>query len=161
MWLQMPKSCESLGLSGVYNQVLVDGLPSSRDFYPYGPGKLSGNYDRKIFVTKGQIQFFRALKASVDKSTNFTVLKMRQSFFSMHLPIHSEKVSTTPTTWLKGSLSNLSVGHVTLPASIIDRDGDGFRDIVKTNRISFYKPMVLLQSGKTKMADNHWIEIPQ
>ncbi|MBK8627355.1 MAG: hypothetical protein IPN86_17850 [Saprospiraceae bacterium] len=38
----------------------------------------------------------------------------------------------------KAGWSNLTVGHLTLPASIIDRDKDGFRDIVQTNRISFY-----------------------
>ncbi|MBK8348090.1 MAG: hypothetical protein IPL08_10820 [Saprospiraceae bacterium] len=38
----------------------------------------------------------------------------------------------------KPTWNNLTIAHLTLPATNIDRDKDGFRDIVRTNRVSFY-----------------------
>ncbi|HRG41764.1 MAG TPA: carboxypeptidase-like regulatory domain-containing protein, partial [Saprospiraceae bacterium] len=46
------KELRILGLSGVYNQVLVDGMPLIQGLaYPYGPGSYPGTMIEKIFVT--------------------------------------------------------------------------------------------------------------
>lgn len=38
----------------------------------------------------------------------------------------------------KNNWGNFTAAHLTTPASVMDRDGDGFRDIVQTNRYSIF-----------------------
>ena len=135
------KELRILGLSGVYNQVLVDGLPLIQGLaYAYGPGSYPGTMIEKIFVTKGAnsvLQGFESISGQINiefhRPENAPKLFLNAFANSFGESQYNANYMVKKAAW-----SNLSVGHVTLPASIIDRDGDGFRDIVKTNRISFY-----------------------
>ncbi|MBK8348550.1 MAG: TonB-dependent receptor plug domain-containing protein [Saprospiraceae bacterium] len=64
------KELRILGLSGVYNQVLVDGLPLIQGLaYPYGPNSYPGTMIEKIFVTKGAnsvLQGFESISGQIN-----------------------------------------------------------------------------------------------
>ena len=64
------KELRILGLSGVYNQVLVDGLPLIQGLaYPYGPKSYPGTMIEKIFVTKGAnsvLQGFESISGQIN-----------------------------------------------------------------------------------------------
>lgn len=135
------KELRILGLSGVYNQVLVDGMPLIQGLaYPYGPGSFPGTMIEKIFVTKGAnsvLQGFESISGQINMEFHKaeTAPKLFLNVFgnSFGETQYNANYMVKKTGW-----SNLTVGHLTLPAGIIDRDKDGFRDIVQTNRISFY-----------------------
>ncbi|MBK8700515.1 MAG: carboxypeptidase-like regulatory domain-containing protein [Saprospiraceae bacterium] len=135
------KELRILGLSGVYNQVLVDGLPLIQGLaYPYGPGSYPGTMIEKIFVTKGAnsvLQGFESISGQINiefhRPENAPKLFLNAFANSFGESQYNANYMVKKQGW-----SNLTVGHLTLPASIIDRDGDGFRDIVRTNRVSVY-----------------------
>lgn len=135
------KELRILGLSGVYNQILVDGMPLIQGLaYPYGPGSFPGTMIEKIFVTKGAnsvLQGFESISGQINMEFHKaeTAPKLFLNVFgnSFGETQYNANYMVKKTGW-----SNLTVGHLTLPAGIIDRDKDGFRDIVQTNRVSFY-----------------------
>jgi len=135
------KELRILGLSGVYNQVLVDGMPLIQGLaYPYGPGSYPGTIIEKIFVTKGAnsvLQGFESISGQINiefhKAETAPKLFLNAFANSFGETQYNANYMVKKTGW-----SNLTVGHLTLPATIIDRDEDGFRDIVRTNRVSFY-----------------------
>ena len=135
------KELRILGLSGVYNQVLVDGMPLIQGLaYPYGPGSFPGTMIEKIFVTKGAnsvLQGFESISGQINMEFHQpeTAPKLFLNIFGNSF---GETQYNANFMVKKAGWSNLTVGHLTLPAGIIDRDKDGFRDIVKTNRVSFY-----------------------
>lgn len=135
------KELRILGLSGVYNQVLVDGLPLIQGLaYPYGPNSYPGTMIEKIFVTKGAnsvLQGFESISGQIN-------MEFHQPESAPTLFLNAFANSFGETQYnvnymvKKPSWSNLSIAHLTTPATNIDRDKDGFRDIVRTNRISLY-----------------------
>jgi outer membrane receptor for ferrienterochelin and colicins len=135
------KELRILGLSGVYNQVLVDGLPLIQGLaYPYGPNSYPGTMIEKIFVTKGAnsvLQGFESISGQINMEFHQpeTAPKLFLNAFANSFGETQYNVNymVKKPTW-----SNLSIAHLTMPATNIDRDQDGFRDIVRTNRVSFY-----------------------
>jgi len=135
------KELRILGLSGVYNQVLVDGMPLIQGLaYPYGPGSFPGTMIEKIFVTKGAnsvLQGFESISGQINMEFHQAETAPRL-FLNVFANSFGETQYNANYMVKKAGWSNLTVGHLTLPAGIIDRDKDGFRDIVQTNRVSFY-----------------------
>ncbi len=135
------KELRILGLSGVYNQVLIDGLPMIQGLaYPYGPGSYPGTMIEKIYVTKGAnsvLQGFESISGQINIEFHQPE-KAPKLFLNTFANSFGETQYNANYMVKKGGWSNFTVGHLTLPAVNIDRDKDGFRDIVKTNRISFY-----------------------
>ncbi len=147
------KELRILGLSGVYNQVLVDGLPLIQGLaYPYGPGSYPGTMIEKIFVTKGAnsvLQGFESISGQINIEFHRPE-NAPQLFLNAFANSFGESQYNVNYMVKKAAWSNLSVGHLTLPAASIDRDGDGFRDIVKTNRVSIYNRWSYDNSEKPK-----------
>lgn len=135
------KELRILGLAGVYNQVLVDGMPLIQGLaFPYGPGGYPGTMIEKIFVTKGAnsvLQGFESISGQINMEFHSPENAPRL-FLNTFANSFGESQYNVNYLVKKPTWSNLSVAHLTLPATIIDRDGDGFRDIVKTNRTSLY-----------------------
>lgn len=135
------KELRILGLSGVYNQVLVDGLPLIQGLaYPYGPGSYPGTMIEKIFVTKGAnsvLQGFESISGQINIEFH-SPENAPKLFLNGFINSFGESQYNLNYSIKKNAWSNLAVGHLTTAASVIDRDGDGFRDIVRTNRFSFF-----------------------
>lgn len=135
------KELRILGLSGVYNQVLVDGLPLIQGLaYPYGPNSYPGTMIEKIFVTKGAnsvLQGFESISGQINMEFHQPETAPRL-FLNAFANSFGETQFNANYMVKKPTWNNLTIAHLTLPATNNDRDKDGFRDIVRTNRMSFY-----------------------
>ena len=147
------KELRILGLSGVYNQVLVDGLPLIQGLaYPYGPNSYPETMIEKIFVTKGAnsvLQGFESISGQINMEFHQpeTAPKLFLNAFanSFGETQYNANYMVKKPTW-----NNLTIAHLTLPATNFDRDKDGFKDIVRTNRVSFYNPWAYDNPDKPK-----------
>lgn len=135
------KELRILGLSGVYNQTLVDGMPLIQGLsFPYGPGSYSGTMIEKIYVTKGAnsvLQGFESISGQINMEF-FSPKTAPVLFANAFINSFGESQYNLNHVIEKKNWGNFTTAHLTKPAKIIDRDGDGFRDIVQTNRVSFF-----------------------
>lgn len=135
------KELQILGLAGVYNQILFDDLPLiSGSSYQYGTGSYPGTLIKSIFVAKGSNSVLQGAQSitgqinivpqAADEADKLYLNAFANSFggtqYNVNYAINKEK-------W-----NNFTALHLTTPAAIRDRDGDGFRDIVRTNRVSAF-----------------------
>jgi len=138
------KELQILGLSGVYNQLLFDDLPLIQGLgFQYGTGSYPGTTIKNIFVSKGSnsvLQGGQSISGQIniiphaaDETDRLYLNAFANSFGGTQYNIN---YAVKNTKW-----NNFFTGHLTTPASIRDRDGDGFRDVVRTNRISFYNKL--------------------
>jgi outer membrane receptor for ferrienterochelin and colicin len=121
-----------LGLSGVYNQILFNGLPMMQGLsYTYGISSIPGTLVQNIHVAKGAnsvMQGFESMSGQINVETLepaeadklFLNLYMN-NFRERHLNIHS---ALRFKKW-----SALTTFHTVQPAKRIDRDADAFMDL--------------------------------
>lgn len=135
------KELRILGLSGVYNQVLVDGLPIIQGLtYTYGINTLPGAMLDNIWVVKGAnsvIQGYENMVGQITvfpreggKAEPFTADALFNAFGEKHLNVAfalSEKKWT-----------NYFAVHASLPGNRRDRDQDTFLDLPLLTRYSAY-----------------------
>lgn len=135
------KELRLLGLAGVYNQILIEGMPLVVGIaLPYGPGSYPGTMIEKIFITKGTnsvLQGFESISGQInidfhqsDATPKWFLNTFANSFGESQYNINHML--------RRKNHSHLSTVHLTTPATNIDRDGDGFRDIVRTRRMSAF-----------------------
>jgi len=126
------KELRILGLSGVYNQVLVDGFPVIQGLtYTYGISSIPGTLVDNIYVSKGAnsvLQGYESISGQINVETkepdeaeklllNAYMNHFLEKQFNAHYAVKEKK-------W-----SNLTAFHMVLPANKIDRDEDGFMDL--------------------------------
>jgi outer membrane receptor for ferrienterochelin and colicins len=130
-----------LGLSGVYNQVLVDGLPLIQGLtYTYGTGTIPGSMLENIWVVKGANSVLQGYEGMVGQITVFpreggiaepvTADMLVNSFGEKHI---NAALATKKTRW-----TNYLALHASLPGSRWDRDDDTFLDLPLLKRYSGY-----------------------
>jgi len=135
------KELQILGLSGVYNQVLFDDLPLiSGSSYQYGTGSYPGTLIKNIFVSKGSNSVLQGAQSisgqiniiphAADETDKLYLNAFANSFGGSQYNVN---YATKKDKW-----NNFSALHLTTPARLRDKDGDGFRDIVRTNRVSAF-----------------------
>jgi outer membrane receptor for ferrienterochelin and colicins len=135
------KELRILGLSGVYNQVLVDGLPLIQGLsYTYGTGTLPGSMVENIWVVKGANSVVQGYEGMVGQITvfpreggtaePFTADLLVNSFGEKHL---NAAVSVKKTKW-----NNYLALHTSQPGGKWDRDDDTFLDLPLLTRYSMY-----------------------
>lgn len=135
------KELQILGLAGVYNQLLFDDLPLIQGLgYQYGTGSYPGTMIKSIFVAKGSnsvLQGAQSISGQINivpHSANETSKLFLNAFAdSFGGTQYNANIATNKTKW-----NNFFTAHLTTPRAIRDKDGDGFRDLVQTNRVSFY-----------------------
>jgi outer membrane receptor for ferrienterochelin and colicins len=141
------KELRILGLSGVYNQTLINGLPLIQGLsYTYGVSGFPGVLVDNIFVAKGAnsvLQGFESISGQINvelkKPYNADPLLLNvylNSFGERHLNAAAAVSPGRSKHWK--SLLGL---HTAQPARRVDRDGDGFLDLPLLTRY---------------MAYNHW-----
>jgi outer membrane receptor for ferrienterochelin and colicin len=138
------KELQILGLAGVYNQLLFDDFPLIQGLgYQYGTGSFPGTTIKNIFVAKGSnsvLQGAQSISGQINiipHAANDTEKLYLNAFAnSFGGTQYNVNFATNKTNW-----NNLLTAHLTTPAAIRDKDGDGFRDIVQTNRMSFYNKL--------------------
>ena len=121
-----------LGLSGVYNQVLVDGLPTIQGLtYTYGTGTIPGSMLENIWVVKGANSVLQGYEGMVGQITIFpreggtaeplTADVLINSFGEKHL---NAAIATDKKRW-----TNYLALNTSQPGGKWDRDKDNFLDL--------------------------------
>jgi len=129
-----------LGLSGVYNQLLVDGLPMvSGAAYTYGVSTYPGSIVQNIYVSKGTnsvLQGFESISGQInvettapDKAELLYLNGYVNSFGEAHLNVNIASSLGKKKKWH----SLLALHHVQ-PAGKVDGNKDGFLDLPQLTR---------------------------
>lgn len=135
------KELRILGLSGVYNQILLDGLPVIQGLtYTYGTGSIPGSMLENIWVSKGANSVLQGYESMVGQITifpregaiaePFTADVLMNSFGEKHL---NTGFATRSSKW-----NSYTALHASLPGGRWDRDDDGFLDLPLLTRYSGY-----------------------
>jgi outer membrane receptor for ferrienterochelin and colicin len=135
------KELRILGLSGVYNQVLIDGLPLVQGLsYTYGISTIPGTLVDNIYISKGAnsvLQGYESISGQInvelkepDNAEKFLFNAYTNNFLEKQLNTnYSHK-------WKKWS--TIIAAHTTQPANKFDRDEDNFLDLPLLTRYSLY-----------------------
>lgn len=135
------KELRILGLSGVYNQILLDGLPMIQGLtYTYGISTIPGTLVDNIYVAKGAnsvLQGFESISGQINVE-----LKEPDETETLLLNLYANSFLETQANvnyahkWKKWS--TLVAAHTTQPARQFDRDEDNFLDLPQLTRYSFF-----------------------
>lgn len=139
------KELRILGLSGVYNQVLIDGMPLVQgSAFTFGAGSIPGTMIQEIFVSKGAnsvIQGYESITGqinimpkSAEKSERIFLNALTNSF---GVSQYNANYIAKKTKW-----NNFTTVHATLPGGEVDGDKDGFQDVTKVKRFSIFNKWV-------------------
>lgn len=131
------KELRILGLSGVYNQVLIDGFPLIQGLsYTYGISSIPGSIVDNIYVSKGAnsvLQGFESMSGQINVETKEPD-KSERLFLNAYINNFSEKHLNAHYSYKLGKGNNLTALHLVQPANRIDRDKDDFLDLPLLNR---------------------------
>lgn len=126
------KELRLLGISGIYNQVLVDGIPLIQGLsYTYGISSIPGTLIDNIFVSKGAnsvIQGYESISGQINVETKEPD-KADKLALNLYVNNFSEKQFNADYTYKNLRWSNLFAVHTTQPANKIDQDKDSFLDL--------------------------------
>ena len=135
------KELRILGLSGVYNQVLIDGMPLIMGTtYTYGISTIPGTLVDNIFISKGAnsvLQGYESISGQInvelkesDSDEKLLVNAYTNSFLESQFNVnYTQKLKK----W-----STILSAHSTQPAQKFDRDEDNFLDLPQLTRYSFF-----------------------
>ena len=131
------KELRILGLSGVYNQVLIDGFPVIQGLsYTYGISSIPGPLVDNIYVSKGAnsvIQGYESISGQINVETKDPD-KTDKLLLNFYMNNFMEKHFNANYAFKKGKWSNLTALHSVQPANKIDRDSDNFLDLPQLTR---------------------------
>ncbi len=158
------KELQLLGVSGVYNQVLIDGLPLVQGAsYSYITGSVPGPMIQQIFIAKGAnsvLQGFESVSGQINiipKKTEETPMLFlngfANSFGETNLNVNYKAQ--------KNNWSNYAVAHLATPSINRDINDDDFMDFPRTTRFMFYDKWNYLhpaQKFQTEIAARYWNE---
>lgn len=126
------KELRILGLSGVYNQVLIDGFPLIQGLsYTYGISSIPGTLVDNIYVSKGAnsvLQGYESISGQINVETK-EPNKTDQWLLNAYMNNFLEKHINANYAFKQGKWSNLTALHMVQPANKIDRDNDNFLDL--------------------------------
>jgi outer membrane receptor for ferrienterochelin and colicin len=135
------KELRILGLSGVYNQVLLDGFPMIQGLtYTYGISSIPGTLVDNIYVAKGAnsvLQGFESITGQINVETRDPDTSQRL-YANLYVNRFLEKQFNLNWNSRIGSWTNLTAFHVVQPANRIDRDEDGFLDVSRLTRYQVF-----------------------
>jgi outer membrane receptor for ferrienterochelin and colicins len=126
------KELRILGLSGVYNQVLIDGFPLIQGLsYTYGISSIPGTLVDNIYVSKGAnsvLQGYESMSGQINVATKEPDDTDRL-LLNVYLNSFLEQQVNANYAFRRGKWSNLTALHMVQPANKIDRDDDNFLDL--------------------------------
>jgi outer membrane receptor for ferrienterochelin and colicins len=126
------KELRILGLSGVYNQVLIDGFPMIQGLsFTYGISGIPGSLVDNIFISKGAnsvLQGFESISGQINVETKKPDAK-EKLFVNVYMNSFLEKHINTNANIKVGKWQSLLAFHTVQPANKIDKDNDTFLDL--------------------------------
>lgn len=138
------KELRILGLSGVYNQVLIDGLPMIQGLsYTYGISSIPSAIINQIFVAKGAnsvLQGFESITGQINVMTRIPAKEPRlfANAYVNNFGEHHYNLNYATSIGNNQKWSTLTGIHVVQPANKRDRDSDGFLDVTRLTRYSAF-----------------------
>ncbi len=146
------KELRILGLSGVYNQVLIDGFPMIQGLtFTYGISAIPGTLVDNIYISKGANSVLQGHE-SISGQINVETKKPNTSeklFANVYMNSFLEKHVNLATNFKKGKWHSLLAFHMVQPANKTDKDKDDFLDLPLLTR---YMIMNKWKVGK----ENDW-----
>lgn len=131
------KELRILGLSGVYNQVLIDGFPMIQGLsYTYGISSIPGTLVDNIYVSKGAnsvLQGYESISGQINVETKEPD-KTDKLLLNVYMNNFAEKHLNANYAFKHKKWSNLTAVHTVQPANKIDRDKDNFLDLPQLTR---------------------------
>ena len=135
------KELRILGLSGVYNQVLVDGFPMIQGLsFTYGISGIPGTLVDNIYISKGAnsvLQGFESISGQINVETKDPD-KTDKLLLNAYINNFEEKHFNANYVFKKEKWSNLLAVHIVQPANKIDRDNDTFLDLPQLTRYMIF-----------------------
>ena len=126
------KELRILGLSGVYNQVLIDGFPMIQGLsYTYGISSIPGTSIANIYVAKGAnsvLQGYESISGQINVETKDPD-NTDKILLNAYVNSFAEKHLNANIAFKSGDWSNLSTFNMVQPANRIDKDEDNFLDL--------------------------------
>jgi outer membrane receptor for ferrienterochelin and colicins len=126
------KELRILGLSGVYNQILIDGFPMIQALsYTYGISSLPGSLVDNIHISKGAnsvVQGFESITGQINVETKMPD-NTDMLYVNGYINNFMEKHVNVNYAFSKGKWSNLTAFHTVQPSDKVDRDEDNFLDL--------------------------------
>ena len=138
------KELRILGLSGIYNQVLIDGMPLIQGLsFTYGISSIPGTLVDNIYVAKGTTSVLQGFESMVGQINVIPKSPPKGDKLLLNFYINSfgENHYNTNYQFGKGKWSNLVSAHMVRPAQKWDRDRDGFLDLPKLTRYMVYNKL--------------------
>ncbi len=131
-----------LGLSGVYNQVLVDGLPMVQGLtYTYGISTYPGTVVENIYVSKGTtsiLQGYESISGQINLDTRHPD-KAQRLHLNAYINSFGEKhLNASGAVAVGKKWHTLLALHSVQPSARIDRNDDGFLDLPLLTRYMAY-----------------------
>lgn len=134
------KELRILGLSGVYNQVLVNGLPMIQGLsYTYGVSSIPGAWVENIHIAKGAnsvAQGFESISGQINVET-LAPERAKPLFINAYINSFGEKHLNLLHRFRVGQWTALTSLHTVQPAQRVDRDDDLFMDLPLLRRYLF------------------------
>jgi outer membrane receptor for ferrienterochelin and colicins len=144
------KELRILGLSGVYNQVLIDGFPMIQGLtFTYGISGIPGTLVDNIYISKGANSVLQGPE-SISGQINVETKKPNATeklFVNIYMNSFLEKHVNLSTNFKVGKWHSLLAFHTVQPANKTDRDKDDFLDLPLLTR---YMVMNKWKIGKEK-----------
>lgn len=135
------KELRILGLSGIYNQILIDGFPLIQGLtYTYGISSIPGPLVENIFVAKGAnsvLQGFESISGQINVITKDPA-SSEKLLLNAYLNNFGESQYNAYLRFGVGKWKNITALHVTQPARKIDRDDDNFMDVTQLKRYQLW-----------------------
>jgi outer membrane receptor for ferrienterochelin and colicins len=137
------KELRILGLSGVYNQILIDGFPMIQGLsYTYGISSIPGTLVDNIYASKGAnsvVQGFESISGQINVETK-AADDSERLLINAYMNNFMEKHFNANYAFQKGKWHNITAIHTVQPAEEIDRDKDNFLDLpLLTRYMAFSK----------------------
>ncbi len=146
------KELRILGLSGIYNQVLIDGFPLVQGLtYTYGISSIPGPLVENIWVAKGAnsvLQGYESISGQINVLTKEPD-KADKLFVNGYINGFGEKQLNAFYAIKAKKWSNLTAFHMVQPAGRVDKDGDTFLDLPLLTRY-------MISSRWKKGEENLW-----
>lgn len=135
------KELRILGLSGVYNQVLIDGFPMIQGLsYTYGISSIPGTLVENISISKGAnsvIQGYESISGQINVET-IDPDNTDNLLLNLYMNNGMEKHFNANYAFRQGKWSNLTAFHTMQPAKKIDEDNDNFLDMPQLTRYMIF-----------------------
>lgn len=135
------KELRILGLSGVYNQVLIDGLPMIQGLsYTYGISNIAGTLVDNIYISKGAnstLQGYESISGQINVETKDPD-KGEILLLNTYINTFQEKHLNANYSYRRNKWSNLTAFHMVQPAVRTDRDQDAFLDLPLLTRYGLF-----------------------